>query len=196
MLAGLAARRVVIVSGPPAAGKSALAGPLAAELGFTLIAKDRIKETLHDALGLVADTGLAWSKRLGAASMELLWALALDAPAVVLEANFWPDDARLEARMRALGAVPVEVHCRCPLDECLRRYAERAPSRHPVHADGVELRATAETFARSARPIGRGPVITVDTTGPVNVQQVAAEVWRLLGVGQPVGSRGGEPVPA
>jgi len=40
--------------------------------------------------------------------------------------------------MRALGAVPVEVHCRCPLDECLRRYAERAPSRHPVHVDGAE----------------------------------------------------------
>jgi predicted kinase len=196
MLSGLAARRVVIVSGPPAAGKSTLAGPLAAELGFTLVAKDRIKETLHDALGLVADTDLAWSKRLGAASMELLWALALDAPAVVLEANFWPDDARLEARMRALGSVPVEVHCRCPLDECLRRYAARAPSRHPVHVDGPERGATAETFARSAKPIGRGPVITVDTTGPVDVQQVAAEVWRLLGAGQPAGSRGGEPVPA
>jgi predicted kinase len=196
MPAGLAARRVVVISGPPAAGKSTLAGPLAAELGFTLIAKDLIKETLHDVLGREADTDLAWSQRLGAASMELLWALALDAPAAVLEANFWSGDARLEARMRALGTVPVEVHCRCPLDECLRRYAERAPSRHPVHADGAERRATAETFARSARPIGRGPVITVDTTGPVNVQLVAAEVWRLLGVGQPAASRGGEPVSA
>jgi predicted kinase len=195
MLAGLAARRVVIVSGPPAAGKSALAGPLAAELGFTLIAKDRIKEALHDALGREADTDLAWSKRLGAASMELLWALALDAPAVVLEANFWSGDARLEARIRALGTVPVEVHCRCPLGECLRRYAERAPSRHPVHVDGAERSVTADSFARSAKPIGRGPVITVDTTGPVDVRLVAAEIWRLLGVGQPAGSRGGEPVP-
>jgi len=196
MRTGLAARRVVIVSGPPAAGKSALAGPLAAELGFTLIAKDRIKETLHDVLGREADTDLAWSQRLGAAAMELLWTLALDAPAVVLEANFWPDDARLEARMCALGTVPVEVHCRCPLDECLRRYAERTPSRHPVHVDGAERRATAETFARSARPIGRGPVITVDTTRPVDTQLVAAEVWRLLGVGQPAAPRGGAPVSA
>jgi predicted kinase len=187
-----AGRRVVIVSGPPAAGKSTIAGPLAAELGFTLIAKDRIKETLHDALGQVADADLAWSQRLGAAAMELLWALAVDAPAVVLEANFWPGDARLDARLSALGTVPVEVHCQCPIGECMRRYAERAPSRHPVHVDGPE-RNVAEAFARSARPIGRGPVISVDTTRPVDVQVVAAEVWRLLSIGQPV-SRGGEPV--
>jgi predicted kinase len=196
MPAGLATRKVVIVSGPPAAGKSTLAGPLAAELGFALIAKDRIKEALHNTLGWVTGPDLAWSQRLGAASMELLWALALDAPAVVLEANFWSGDARLEAPMRALAAVPVEVHCRCPLDECLRRYAERAPSRHPVHVDGPERGVTAETFARSARPIGAGPVITVDTTGPVDIQQVAAEVRRLLGTGQPAGSRDGEPIPA
>jgi predicted kinase len=195
MLSGPAVRRVVIVSGPPAAGKSTTAGPLAAELGFTLIAKDRIKETLHDALGRLADTDLAWSQRLGAAAMELLWALALDAPSAVLEANFWPDDARLHARLSALDTVPVEVHCQCPVGECLRRYAERARSRHPVHVDGPE-RSLTETFARSARPIGRGPVITLDTTRPVDVQVVAAEVWRLLGVGQPAFSRGGEPVPA
>jgi predicted kinase len=195
MLTGAVARRVVIVSGPPAAGKSTIAGPLAAELGFTLIAKDRIKETLHDAFGSVADADLAWSQRLGAAAMELLWVLALDAPAVVLEANFWADDPRLDARSSALGTVPVEVHCQCPIDECLRRYAERAPSRHPVHHDGPERMVT-DTFARSARPIGRGPVVTVDTTRPVDIQEVAAEVWRLLGVGQPAVSRGGEPVSA
>jgi predicted kinase len=193
---GPAGRRVVIVSGPPAAGKSTIAGPLAAELGFTLIAKDRIKETLHDALGQVAaaDTDLAWSQRLGAAAMELLWALAVDAPAVVLEANFWPGDARLDPRLSALGTVPVEVYCQCPIGECMRRYAERARSRHPVHVDGPERNLT-ETFARSAGPIGRGPVISVDTTRPVDIQVVAAEVWRLLDVGQPV-SRGGEPVSA
>jgi predicted kinase len=193
--AGPAARRVVVVSGPPAAGKSTLAAPLAAELGFTLIAKDRIKETLHDALGRAADADLAWSQRLGAAAMELLWALALDAPAVVLEANFWPGDARVEARVRALGTVPVEVHCQCPIDECMRRYAERAPSRHPAHVDGPERGVTADAFARSARPIGLGPVITVDTTRLAAVQVVAAEVWRVLGGGQLAVSRGRKPVP-
>ena len=59
--------------------------------------KDRIKETLHDALGApVSD--LAWSNRLGGAAMELLWALAADAPAVVLEANFRPHSAYEQSR--------------------------------------------------------------------------------------------------
>jgi hypothetical protein len=85
---------------------------------------------------------------------------------------------------------------RGPIDECMRRYAERAPSRHPVHVDSDERRATAEKFARSARPIGWGPVITVDTTRPVDIQLVGAEGWRLLCVSQPAVSRGGEPVSA
>ena len=44
-------RRMVFVSGAPGAGKTSLAIPLAAELGFALACKDKIKETLHDALG-------------------------------------------------------------------------------------------------------------------------------------------------
>jgi hypothetical protein len=61
----------------------------AAALGYALLAKDRIKETMHDAFG-APGPDRAWSRRLGGAAMELLWALAADAPAVVIEANFRP----------------------------------------------------------------------------------------------------------
>jgi predicted kinase len=82
-------RKLVYVSGAPGSGKTSLAVPLAAALGYALLAKDRIKETLHDALG-APEPDRAWSRRLGGAAMELLWALAADAPAVVIEANFRP----------------------------------------------------------------------------------------------------------
>jgi hypothetical protein len=135
---------------------------------------------LHDTLGEEAD--LAWSRRLGAAAMEMLWALAACAPAVVLEANFWADDPRHLARALSLGTVPVEVLCVCPLEECVRRYAERAPSRHVIHVERDAKLAAAEGFERSARPVGLGPVVEVDTTRPVDIEALAARVRALLPV--------------
>lgn len=114
-------RKVVYVSGAPGAGKTSLAVPLAAELGYALLAKDRIKETLHDALGApVPDR--AWSRRLGAAAMELLWALAADAPAVVIEANFRPYSEYEHAKLSGLAAQLVEVYCACPPELAVARY--------------------------------------------------------------------------
>lgn len=171
-------RQVVIISGPPASGKTTIARPLAAELDFALIAKDQIKEILHDALGREAE--LTWSRQLGAASMELLWALGAQAPYVVLEANFWTGDERARAGLGSLGATPVEVHCACPVEECMRRYAARMPGRHPAHVDGHAARNAHEVFDRCAQPFGLGPVITADTTRPVAIGALAVQVRRLL----------------
>ncbi len=63
----------MIVSGAPGAGKSTVAGPLAAELSFPSLSKDVIKETLFDQLGHVAEDERRSSQQLGGASMELLW---------------------------------------------------------------------------------------------------------------------------
>ncbi len=196
-------RRVVLVSGAPGAGKSTLAGPLAAELGFALLGKDRIKETLHEALGPAAGPGPSggpgpgsvtngprdsgppgapavsreWSRRLGATAMELLWALAADAPAVVLEANFRRQPYPL-GRIRALGGRVAEVYCDCPAAVAASRFAGRAGSgRHPVH---VNPTVTLAELAEYDRPLGIGELITVDTTIGVDVPAVAALVRAAL----------------
>jgi predicted kinase len=121
-------RRLVYISGAPGSGKTSLAVPLAAELGYPLLTKDRIKETLHDALG-TPEPDLAWSRRLGGAAMELLWALAADAPSVVIEANFRPYSQRERAKLARLAAHPVEVHCACPPELALKRYNTRVAQR-------------------------------------------------------------------
>src|ERR1700749_1950781 len=135
-------RKLVYVSGAPGSGKTSLAVPLAAELGYALLSKDRIKETLHDAFG-APDSDLAWSRRLGGAAMELLWALAADAPAVVIEANFRPHSEYEKAKLSALAARPVEVHCACPPGLAVQRYNARVT--HPVHVvSTLELNDMAE----------------------------------------------------
>lgn len=158
------------VSGAPGSGKTTLAGPLAAELGYALLCKDRIKETLHDALG-APEPNLSWSRRLGGAAMELLWALAADAPAVVMEANFRPYSEYERAKLSGLAAQPVEVHCACPPELAIKRYNARVC--HPVH---VVTTLQLEAMAEYDRPVGIGALVTVDTTVPVDVNAVAAAV--------------------
>jgi predicted kinase len=165
-------RRIVVVSGAPGAGKTTLAVPLAARLGYPLFAKDRIKETLHDALGTPAPDR-EWSRRMGAAAMELLWALAAATPVAVLEANFRPHSDVERERLAALGGDVVEVHCQCDLGLAARRYNERAPFRHPVHV--VET-VTPADLAKFAVPFAIGAVVTVDTSVPADIEELAERI--------------------
>ena len=130
-----------------------------------LLAKDTIKEALFDALG---PGDRDWSRRLGAASMEVLFALAADVPAAVLE-SFWRRPFAVE-RLAALERPVVEVHCACPPEVALGRYWERV--RHPGH-DGVTDEEVAG-WAADAAPLALGPVLEVDTTRSVDVGAVAA----------------------
>jgi predicted kinase len=165
-------RRLVYISGSPGSGKTSLAVPLAAELGYALLTKDRIKETLHDALG-APEPDLAWSRRLGGAAMELLWTLAADAPAVVIEANFRPNSGYQRAKLSGLAPHPVEVHCACPPELAVERYNTRVT--HPVH---VVTTLALKAIADYDRPVGIGTLVTVDATTPVDVPAVAAAVRR------------------
>jgi predicted kinase len=167
-------RRLVYVSGAPGSGKSTLAGPLAAELGYALLGKDIIKETLHAVLG-PPDLDRARSRELGAASMELLWALAARSPQVLIEANFRPHSAYERDRLTALGGAQVEVHCACPPELAVARYNTRP--RHPVH---VQMTITPDYLTEWDRPVGIGALVTVDTTVPVEVAAVAAQIRLLL----------------
>ena len=167
--------RIVYVSGSPGAGKSSLAFPLAVELGYSLVTKDLVKEALHDALYVPGEdeNDLAWSRRLGAASFAMLWMLATHAGDMVIEANFDPHNEGAQGRLSGLGDRVVEVHCACPAEVAHARYNAR--SRHEVHQGTLPLSA----MGKYDRPVGVGSLITVDTSGPVDVAAVAAEVRRL-----------------
>ena len=75
-----------------------------------------------------------------------------------------------------LGGSVVEVHCACSAEVAVARYNAR--SRHEVH---TVKEVTLAWMERYDRPVGIGSLITVDTTAPVDVAAVAAEVRRLRG---------------
>ena len=174
-----AERKIVLVSGPPAAGKTTLATTVAAELGWPLISKDDIKEALVDAL-MEAPTepsdGLDWSRRAGGAAMAVLWRLARRCPRAVLEANFRSRSALERERLHSLEATIVELHCACPPDELVRRFAERARTAHPAHPQRA---LTTELIAECSRPMAMGHVIDVDTAHPVDVPELMQQLAAL-----------------
>jgi hypothetical protein len=130
----------LIVSGPPCTGKTALAHRLAATFALPLMAKDTIKESLFESLG-VSDR--AWSKRLGGASMELLYVYVGSQLAAgrscVVEGNFiaaygTPAFRRLQERYPFL---PIQVNLVADPAVLAARFRQRSLSdeRHPGHQD-------------------------------------------------------------
>lgn len=160
----------VVVSGPPATGKSTLAPAVARGLHLPLVAKDTIK----DALMCVLDVpDIEASRRLGRAAVAAMLAVAAASPVgAVIESTFYRSVA-VDELARLPGGV-VELFCRCDADTARRRFHERAGSRHAGHFD--TLRTADELWNPELRePVAGGwPVLEVDTNEPVDLDAVLA----------------------
>jgi predicted kinase len=159
----------VLVAGWPGSGKSTLAAALASRLGLPLLAKDEIKEALMDALGdprTVAD-----SQGLGRAAVLALLRVARTCPGAVMDST-WFDYALPLAR--ALPGQLVEVHCVLPRDVARARYQARASRRHAGHLDTE--RSDQELWGEPSPSPGLGPVIEVDTSAEVDLDDLAARI--------------------
>jgi predicted kinase len=164
--------RIVVVTGPPASGKTTLATAIAEGVGLPVFAKDAIKERLYDALG---PGDREWSMRLGRATYPLLFDILSQelraARSVVVDATFGPPMANEEfaALHRHWPFDALQLYCTAPRDVLLARYAARAPARHPGHLDGSiqdEVAAALDDGRWSPLTLP-GRCITIDTTGPV-----------------------------
>ncbi|MHB8665517.1 MAG: AAA family ATPase [Acidimicrobiales bacterium] len=162
---------LVLITGLPGSGKSTLAAALAVRLELPLIAKDRFKEILFETLGV---RDMAWSRQLGVAAVALQFDAMRTVHDAVVDSALWTD--RSEPELNALGLPMVQLYCDCPFELARQRFFERLQT-GDRHRGFTEEGMTNEDFERF-RPLTEplrlsAPLVRVDTTTPVDAQQVA-----------------------
>ena len=133
---------LIVLTGPPASGKSTLSRRLAKTLRVPLLSMDELKERLYETIG----SGDAVEPKIEAAALALVLSLAATQLAAgvsaILESTFEAgrDEERLWRVAADRGAELVQVHCADEPERLLRRFEERARSgnRHPGHGDRPE----------------------------------------------------------
>jgi predicted kinase len=179
--------RIVVVTGPPASGKTTLALAVSERLGIPLIAKDGIKERLYEAFG---SGDREWSRWLGRATYPLIFHF-LEAHlrvgcSVVVEGTFGPESANGEfAQLHAQWPFDaLQLFCWAPDEILLRRYEARAPERHPGHVDASMIEEMRTQLAAGRwQPLHLpGELLTVDTTSfeTLDVEAIVSRASRHL----------------
>ena len=163
-------KRVLLVNGVPASGKSTVARAVAEANGWPLLTLDTVKEAFFDHLG---SGDRDFSRLLGKASYQAIFALIRDFPdgiTAIVDAwfGFQPLDL-LERHLASAGVGRVgEIWCHAPGDIIGERYRSRLGHRHAGHLGAAYIPELIE-LADGARPLGRYPVFDVDTTRPLDI---------------------------
>jgi predicted kinase len=168
---------LIIVTGPPGAGKSTLGRKIARELHLPFFSKDALKDILFEALGW---HDRAWSQKVGHASVDMLFHILecelLGKRSVVVETAFIPqfDTARFLELRDKYDVKFVQIYCHADDSVLFERFRMRTQSgeRHPGHLDHLISREDfTNTYCTGRYGVLdlRSPFLRVDTTKPETI---------------------------
>ena len=170
----------MIVTGPPAGGKTSIAAALRDGLELPLLAKDTLKETLG---GVLRTTEREASRQLGLAVFETIGLLVRELlsarVSLIVEGNF-------RAASTLFDDLPpariVQLHVSAPPHLLRERLVARDTHRHPVHYDRAaadEIAARADAGEWTPMQLA-GRLIRVDTTAWPDVERLVAETGAIV----------------
>ena len=182
--------KLILIQGLPATGKTTLGEKIAEALHLPFFSRDAYKELLFDTFAESEQT-VAWSRKLGAASFELIY---LTIETILKSGNdcvvetYW--DAKFaEPRFRELferyDTQCVQIFCKANVEELAKRFENRSnTTRHAEHMDTQRIETgylthEFDTNNERNRPLDLScKLIEVDTTDfeKIDVQQIIEEI--------------------
>ena len=152
-------KRVVLVNGIPASGKSTVAVELSKRTGWLHLSLDGIKNPF---LQLIDGVDRAFNRVLGRASYQAIWSIVADAPpgsTFIIDAwfGFQPKEVLRNYLIQANVTRLAEVWCDISGELAAERYLARLDQRLPGHP-GKEYVPELIALANRAEPMAFGPV--------------------------------------
>ncbi|EIC85739.1 AAA family ATPase [Serratia sp. M24T3] len=169
-------KRVILVNGIPASGKSSLAVELSAKTGWLQLSLDGIKNPF---LQRLEGVDRAFNRKLGQASYQVIWSIIADAPqgsTFIVDAwfGFQPKEVLTEYLTQAGITQVLEIWCQVSPATAAARYEARLGERLPGHL-GAEYIPELKVLAKKAQPMELGPVYYSDQEIPVDIN--AIKLW-------------------
>lgn len=164
-------KRVIMVNGVPASGKSSVADAVSAATGWPVLRLDTIKDPFLHAL---APVDRLFNRTLGRASYAAIFDILRDAPAgttAIIDAwfGFQPVETLTAGLSRAGITDIAEIWCHAPPETIGARYAARINGRTAGHP-GADYVPELIALATKAQPMAIGPLHRIDTTAPLDLQ--------------------------
>jgi glucokinase len=173
--AGARAKRLIMVNGVPASGKSSIARAVADATGWPVLSLDTVKTPFLQEL---APVDRLMNRRLGRASYAAIFDLiAAASPGATFIMDAWfgfqPDTVLDEGLIRAGVTQIQEIWCAVPPEVAGARYGARVADR-PAGHPGLDYVPELTALVERAHPMARGPVIRIDTTTPLDLPRLMA----------------------